>query len=152
MNVKFVPLRALACAFGACAFGACTFGACAFGAIAPALAVNPPTEDAQTAYSAQEIAVARRAFRSQCVLYQPAERCECYTAGFAQALTPPELRLATALLSTRFASTEARRARATQAAMRRAKGMGFADEASRQEAMSRIDDVETELAPICNAA
>lgn len=123
----------------------------ALGAAMPALAVNPPTDDAQTAYSAEEVGVARRAFRAQCVRYQPAERCECYTAGFAQALTPPELRLATALLPTRFASTEAIRARATQTAMSNASRL-FADEPTRQAAMSRIDDAEAELAPICNAA
>lgn len=125
--------------------------ACAFGAMAPALALNPPTDDAQTTYSAQEVAVARQAFRAQCVRYQPAERCECYTAGLAQALTPPELRLATALLPTRFAANETIRARATSSAMRSA-GALFADETSRQEAMSRIDEAEVELAPICNAA
>lgn len=137
MNRKFVPVLALASALGA---------------MAPALALNAPTEDAQTAYSAQEVAVARRAFRAQCVRYQPAERCECYTAGFAQALTPPELRLATALLPTRFSSSETVRARATNAAMSSATRMGFADEAARQEAMTHIDDAETELAPLCNAA
>lgn len=137
MNRKIVPVLALTLCFGA---------------LAPAVAVTPPTSDAQTSYSAEEVGIARRAFRAKCVRYQPAERCECYTAGFAQALTPPELRLATALLPSRFAGSETVRTWATNAAITNAAKMGFADATTRQEAMTKISEAELELAPICNGA
>lgn len=134
MKLKFVPILALSAGLA--------------GIVAPAMALDA-ANDAQSVYSAQDVGVARRAFRAQCLRYQPADQCECYTAGFAQALSVPEMRLATALLPARFGHSEAAKARALTAANRKAAGMGLADEAARTDAMTHIDTVEKDLANAC---
>ncbi len=124
--------------------------ACLAAIAAPAIAFEASaTNDAQSVYSAEDVGVARRNFRGQCLRYQPAEQCECYTAGFAQALSVPEMRLATALLPARFGKTEKIKTRAMTAAAHNARGMGVGDEAARTVAMVHIDLIEKDLAKSC---
>lgn len=124
--------------------------ACVAAIAAPAIAVETSaTNDAQSVYSAEDVGVARRNFRSQCLRYQPAEQCECYTAGFAQALSVPEMRLATALLPARFGKSDAIKTRAMTAAAHNARGMGIGDEGARTVAMTHIDLIEKDLAKAC---
>lgn len=52
------------------------------------------TGDARSVASDQEVGVARRAYRAQCLRYESAGFCECVTAGVAQALSPSDVRLA----------------------------------------------------------
>jgi hypothetical protein len=122
MKLKFVPALALAAGLASM--------------VTPVVA-QEATQDAQSVYSTQDVGVARRNFRSQCLRYQPAERCECYTAGFAQALGVPEMRLATALLPARFGANADVKARALAVANRNTM------------AMSHIDAVEKDLAKAC---
>jgi hypothetical protein len=56
-------------------------------------------QDARTEASDEEVRVARRAYRAECQLHQTLDYCECMTGGMAQALTPANLRTATALLA-----------------------------------------------------
>jgi hypothetical protein len=52
------------------------------------------TGDARSVASDQEVGVARRAYRAQCLRYESPGFCECVTAGVAQALSPSDVRLA----------------------------------------------------------
>lgn len=64
--------------------------------------------DAQSYYSEAEVGSARRAFRAQCSLKQDAGVCDCLAAAYAQALTPPELKLAAAIVAGRQGQGAAR--------------------------------------------
>ncbi len=108
--------------------------------------------DAQSTYSAAEVGVARRAYRAQCTRYQPADMCECLTSGFAQALSPAEVRLAAAQLSVRFGRDERSKIAAQRALDRNAPRIGFPTIEARSFATERIQTLEADLTPICAAA
>lgn len=57
------------------------------------------SQDARTQASEEDVRAARRAYRAECQLHQSIGYCECMTGGMAQALTPADLRTATALLA-----------------------------------------------------
>src|SRR5262245_4919870 len=57
--------------------------------------------DGQTFYTAAQVGVSRRAFRAQCAAGQDSGVCECLAAAYAQALTPPEVDLAAAMISSK---------------------------------------------------
>jgi hypothetical protein len=117
----------------------------------PASISTSPGADAQSAYGAAEIGVSRRAYRAQCTRFQPVDLCECLTAGYAQILSPDEVRFATAELATRFGRTEAAKATAVRALARRSPAWGFGAEDARRTGVERIRRLEAELAPGCAA-
>jgi len=106
--------------------------------------------DAQSVYSAAEVGVTRRAYRAQCTKHQAADLCECLTAGYAQMLTPNEMRFAAAELRVRFARTDRSRADAQRALDRRAPAMGFPTADLRQVAADRIRALEVDLTATCS--
>jgi hypothetical protein len=66
----------------------------------PALAQSTaPYADARSTASDEEVRVARRAYRAACQQNENEGYCECMTGGMAQALTLPDLAIATAAFS-----------------------------------------------------
>ena len=87
---------------------------------------------------------ARRAYRAECVKYEPQGYCECVTAGFAQDLSIQQLTLAR--LNVRFqhaSSPVARRGAASEMART------MPDPDQRRSTLTRIGGLETELQESC---
>ena len=101
---------------------------------------------AQAAVAPDEKGPARRAYRAECVKFEPQGYCECITAGFAQDLTIPELALARQNVRfTHVSSASAQRAAGVE--MTRT----LPDPEERQSALTRIAALETELQESCGA-
>lgn len=59
--------------------------------------------DAQSTYSAQDVAAARQAYRAACQGHQSPEFCQCLAAGVAQAMSPALVRRASRGIGDRLA-------------------------------------------------
>lgn len=101
---------------------------------------------AQAGAVTDEKGPARRAFRAECVKYEPQGYCECITAGFAQDLSIEELTLARQNVRFQHASSPSVR-RAAMADMTRT----FPDPQERQSVLTRIGGLENELQQSCGA-
>ena len=92
--------------------------------------------DAQSTYTPAQVGVSRRNFRAQCTKQEDASYCECLTAVYAQALTPPELDLASAMMSPR--------------ALMKTRAMNaFSTPEARDAAVAHVEDAEAMYGPGC---
>lgn len=93
--------------------------------------------DGQSFYTEQDVATARRAFRAKCSAQEDAGVCECLAAAYAQALTPPEVNLASAMIGSRaLMKTRAMRAFTTPEAQEAARAH-VAEAAAQYEPLCR---------------
>jgi hypothetical protein len=92
--------------------------------------------DAQTFYSESEVGVARRGFRAKCSTHEDSGVCECLAAAYAQALTPPEVNLAAAMIGPRsLMKTRAMRA--------------FASAEAQEVARAHVEQAAAQYQPLC---
>ena len=96
--------------------------------------------DAQSVASADEVGVARRAYRAACERYENGPFCDCMAAGMAQAVSPADLRLAARTIRERItAQGDAASASNTDPAIDQGAG-----------AMSRIEQAEGHYTDVCS--
>jgi hypothetical protein len=92
--------------------------------------------DAKTFYSETDVGEARRAFRTQCTTQKDPGACDCLAAGYAQSLTPPEVNLATSMISQKKAQkTKALKAFSTPEAL--------------EAARAHVEEAAAQYEPLC---
>ena len=99
-------------------------------------ALNELGADAQSFYSAEQVGVSRRASRAKCTTLEDAGTCDCLASGYAQTLTPPEVDLAAAMLSTKARI----KARAMNA---------FSTPEARDAARAHVEAAAAQYEPLC---
>jgi hypothetical protein len=108
---------------------------------------------ALTAFAKEaDIGPARRAYRAECVKFEPPGYCECLTAAFAQEFSAKELGLAKLAIKYNHVSSTGARDKAMAEIVSGGKALGFRTKQSRQRVLDRADALEAEVRPACTAA
>ncbi len=129
--MKFLPILALSAGLAGAALLA--------GPTQAATATNQTISlgaDAQSIYTPAQVGMSRRNFRARCTTQEDAGYCECLTAVYAQTLTPPELDLASAMMSPR--------------ALMKTRAMNaFATPEARDAAVAHVEEAQAMYGPGC---
>jgi hypothetical protein len=99
-----------------------------------------------------DIGPARRAYRAECVRFEPPDYCECITAAFSQEFNARELGLARLAIKYNHVSSTGARERAMAEIDAGGKALGFRTKQARQKVLDRADALEAELRSVCTAA